>query len=589
MTTTTKPISRLSGPTGARTCWLLIGICAVVLLLAGRLSPAIAAEEHPTIIVGGDYNYPPYEFIDKNGQPAGFNVELTRAIAEVMGMNVEIRLGPWDEMRKALDEGSIDMLQGMAFTEERAKRLEFSTPHAVVYQSIWTRKGEEIRSLKELNGKEVIVMKGSVMHDFMMENDLGAAFTTTDSLADALRLLNAGNYDCALVAKLPGLYLTKELGLTRIAPTARPIVAQKYGYAAKKWNHELVGRFNEGLALLKRSGQYQTIHNKWLGVLEPQPISWQRIARYVAMVALPLLFILGGTVVWSRTLQKRVAQRTEELAQEVAEKERALKELQLHQDRLIQADKMAALGILVSGVAHEINNPTGLILLNLPRFAETFKRIEPLLEEYYREHGDFSVGRFNYSRMREELPHLFAETQEAAKRIKRIVDDLKEFSRRDTATLTETVDINATVEAAVRLIDNAIREATDHLLVKLDRELPKVRGNAQRIEQVIVNLLLNACQSLADKEKRVFLATSFDPEKGMVIVTVRDEGQGIAPEHLPHLTDPFFTTKRDEGGTGLGLSVSAGIVKEHGGTLVFTPSTSGGVTVTLTLPALTGC
>lgn len=562
-------------------------VCVLVFFTLTSTVLAIGEEQGPaSIIVGGDYNYPPYEFIDKNGQPAGFNVDLTKAVAEIMGISVQIRLGPWEEMRKGLENGSIDILQGMVQTEQRAKRLEFSTPHAIVYQSIWTRKGEEIRSLQELRDKEVLVMQGSVMHDFMMENDLGASFSTTDSLAEALQLLNAGTYDCALVAKLPGQYLIKELKLARIAPTARPLSAQKYGYAAKKSNYELISRFNEGLALLKRSGQFQAIHNKWLGVLEPQSITWQRIGRYVAMVAIPLLLVLGGTVIWSRMLQQKVSQRTAELAREVAEKERALEELRRHQDQLVQANKMASLGILVSGVAHEINNPNGLILLNIPRFAEVFRHSQPILEAHYQLHGDFNLGTFTYTRLREDLPDMFDDTQEAAKRIKRIVDDLKDFARRDTAMLTERVDLNATVSAAIRLIDNAIRLATSSFEVVLASDLPPVRGNSQRIEQVIVNLLLNACQSLGHKDEHICIATLYDHERDQVILTVRDEGRGVTPERLPHLTDPFFTTKRDEGGTGLGLSVSAGIIKDHGGTLTFTPAATRGLIVTVSFPAM---
>jgi polar amino acid transport system substrate-binding protein len=567
----------------------LLSALLVILSTLCRPGSAIGAEspeERAVIVVGGDHNYPPYEFLDKSGRPAGYNVELTQAIAEVMGMNVEIRLGPWGEMRTALENGEVDILQGMAWSEERTREVDFSLPHAIVYQSIWTRKGEKrIRSLEGLRGKEVIVMRHSIMHDFMVRNNLGAALIQTDTLAEALRLLDSGQHDCALVAKLPGQYLVKELGLSHIVPVAKPLVAQKYGYAVKKGNAELLERFNEGLAILKRSGRYQAIHNKWLGVLEPQTIPWERIVRYGAMVVVPLLLILGGTVVWSRTLQRQVGQRTEELAREVAEKNRALEELRLHQDRLVQADKMASLGILVSGVAHEINNPNGLILLNMPRFTEAFRRVGPILEEYYREHGDFSMGALAYSRMREELPHMFAETQDAAKRIKRIVEDLKDFARRDTAALTDRVDVNATVRAAVRLVDNAVRKATGNLRIDLAPDLPTVRGNGQRIEQVIVNLLLNACQALHDKGETIFVATRFDRLQGEVILTVRDEGRGIAPEHLQHLTDPFFTTKREEGGTGLGLSVSAGIVKEHGGRLAFDSSPGAGTTVTLSLPA----
>ncbi|MCM0080679.1 transporter substrate-binding domain-containing protein [Geomonas sp. Red32] len=545
------------------------------------------SSQKKTVFVGGDFNYPPYEFIGKDGKPAGFNVDLTRAIADVMGLNVKIRLGHWSDMRKGLEDGGIDIVQGMAYSPERTGEVDFSSPHAQLYQSIWVRKDQRgIRSVEDLHGKTVIVMRNSIMHDFMNRFDPDASLVLTDTLAEALKLLNDGKYDCALVSRLTGKYLQKELGLKRIKPVPQPIMVHPYGFAVKKGNLELLGKFNEGLAILKRTGQFKEIQARWLGVLEPQPVSWQRVVRYVALVAVPLLLVLLGTVGWSRTLQKRVSERTNELAREVAEKQRALEELKLQQDKLIQADKMASLGILVAGVAHEINNPNGLILLNVPRFEEIFEGALPVLEEYYRENGDFRLGRYRYSRLRDELPHMLGETQDAAKRIKRIVTELKDFARPGNEEMSQVIDFNQVVQAAERLAGKSIEKSSHNITARYASGLPPVKGNGQRLEQVVVNLLLNAFQSLEGKGKRIDVATLWDAERG-VVLTVQDEGRGIATDDLPRLTDPFFTTKREEGGTGLGLSISAGIVKEHGGTLDFDSEPGRGTTVTLTLPAAT--
>ena len=131
------------------------------------------------------------------------------------------------------------------------------------------------------------------------------------------------------------------------------------------------------------------------------------------------------------------------------------------------------------------------------------------------------------------------------------------------------MDVNDAAAKAVRLVEPTIRKCTEHFTVHYAAPLPLVWGNTQRIEQVIVNLVLNACQALPDRDRAVVLEVGHDVADRQVVLTVRDEGAGIAPEHLPHLTDPFFTTKRDAGGTGLGLSVSAGILKEYGATLSF--------------------
>jgi len=543
--------------------------------------------ETPAIVVGGDRDYPPYEFVDKEGRPAGYNVDLTRAIADVMGMKVEFRFGSWSEMRKGLHEGSINILQGISWSEERAKRLDFSPPHTIVHHAVFARKGSlPVKSLEELRGKKVIVFRDGIMHDLLVRMGFGKDLILTGTPADALRLLASGKHDYCVVASLPGMYLIRELHLNNLVQVAKSVSSQKYCYAVNKGEAELLARFSEGLAIVMQTGQYQAIYDKWLGVHEPPRFSRERVLKYGAMVLLPLIAGLMASVVWSRTLQRRVESRTDELAREVAERKLALEELRRHQDKLIQADKMASLGILVSGVAHEINNPNGLILLNLPILRDVYADALAGLEERYRLEGDFLLGGVSYGRMREEVPQMLEEMLNASQRIKRIVEDLKDFARPDAVAAMEPFDINKVVQAAVRLVDPSLRKATNRFSALYAEGLPLVWGNPLRIEQVVINLLINACQSLASSERAIEVTTEHKPSSGVVLLTVRDEGVGIPAEHIPHLTDPFFTTKRESGGTGLGLSISAGIVQEHGGELRFDSPQEGGTIVRLSLPAM---
>jgi len=251
---------------------------------------------------------------------------------------------------------------------------------------------------------------------------------------------------------------------------------------------------------------------------------------------------------------------------------------------LIQADKMISLGVLVSGVAHEINNPNSFIMLNGPLLWEAWKSIVPILEKYHAENGDFNIGGLPYSDMRDEIPQLFSGIKEGSERIQRIIQDLKNFARQDGAGMDQYVDMNEVIKSSIRLTDNLIKKATKFFKVEFGQKLPLIMGNKQKLEQVMINLIENACQALPDKKKGLFITSFFDKIERCVAVEVRDEGEGIPKNLLPRIMDPFFTTRRSEGGTGLGMSVSSNIIKGHGGKIEVESEWGKGTTIRFFIP-----
>jgi C4-dicarboxylate-specific signal transduction histidine kinase len=250
----------------------------------------------------------------------------------------------------------------------------------------------------------------------------------------------------------------------------------------------------------------------------------------------------------------------------------------------MQASKMVELGTLVSGVAHEINNPNNFIMLNAPLLVDSWRAAKPILEEYYKENGDFLLGGMMYSEMRENIPKLFSGILEGSERIKQIVADLKDYVRPDTSDLTQPVDLNTVVQSALSLLSNMVRKSTDRFSLDLEKSLPLVKGNFQRLEQVVINLVQNAFQALPDRTKAVRVSTRWDPANDRVVLQVQDEGVGIPPENIPRITDPFFSTKHDSGGVGLGLAISSRIIKEQGGTMRFTSEPGTGTIAEVLLP-----
>lgn len=255
---------------------------------------------------------------------------------------------------------------------------------------------------------------------------------------------------------------------------------------------------------------------------------------------------------------------------------------QMQQKQLIQADKMATLGILVSGVAHEINNPNNFIMLNAKIIDRVWNDITGILDDYYKRKGDFLIAGLKYSEAKGKMPKLMRGIIEGTDRIKAIVSNLKDFSKTDPGLISNNVDINVAIESSVMIVRNLIKKKTDNFHVKLSDNLPKIRANKQQIEQVIINLLTNACDALTERTKAINIESGITDD--MLYIRVSDEGKGVSEEYRKHIFDPFFTTKRDEGGTGLGLSISYNIIKDHGGDIEFISQKGTGTSVTVFLP-----
>jgi PAS domain S-box-containing protein len=269
---------------------------------------------------------------------------------------------------------------------------------------------------------------------------------------------------------------------------------------------------------------------------------------------------------------------------DITEYKVAQEEARANQQRLIQADKMNSLGLMVSGVAHEINNPNNLIMLNTDVIETFWKHMRPVLREHHAQNPDWRMAGIPYAGAEGKVETLLSGVRGGSQRIKRIVDNLKDFARTDGGDLSESVSLDKVVEASVGIVENLIRKTTDRFSVVAGKDLPRVRGNFQKLEQVVINLITNACQALEGRDKAIRVITWHEKEKGLVGVRVEDEGKGIPEDLIGKVADPFFTTKRDTGGTGLGLSVTYGIVREHRGLIEFKSEENRGTTVEVRIP-----
>jgi PAS domain S-box-containing protein len=270
---------------------------------------------------------------------------------------------------------------------------------------------------------------------------------------------------------------------------------------------------------------------------------------------------------------------------DVTDRIRMEREARNIQSKLIQANKMTSLGLLVSGVAHEINNPNNYIMANARLLSRAWHDAMKFLREYYRENGEFVLGGIPFSELEAHSPELFEGIIDGTLRIDAIINNLKGFARQERTVEEADVDLNMVANSAVTLLHHELVKFTGNFQVHLEKQLPKVRGNVQQLGQVLINLLTNACHALPDKSRGICLSTGFDPLSSQVTISVKDEGCGITKDDGSRIMEPFFTTKLDTGGTGLGLSICCSIIKDHAGTLEYTSEPGRGTTFTVKLPA----
>lgn len=261
------------------------------------------------------------------------------------------------------------------------------------------------------------------------------------------------------------------------------------------------------------------------------------------------------------------------------------------QDQLVQSEKMASIGQLAAGVAHEINNPIGFIFSNLgtlDRYLRDLFKVLAVYEACEPKIGDAQARQslallrreVELDYLKDDIPTLMSETRDGIERVRKIVQDLKDFSHVDANRDWEWADLHKGIDSTLNIVNNEIKYKAE--VVKQYGELPLVRCLASELNQVFMNLLVNAAHAITHERGMIVVRTGGGD--GKVWVEIEDDGCGIGPEELARIFDPFFTTKPIGKGTGLGLSLAYGIVKKHGGLIDVNSVPGKGTRFRVTLP-----
>ena len=252
------------------------------------MAAVVAAQDKQSLVVGSEQDYPPFAVGMTDATAAGFTVELWRAVAKEQGLDYTIRVRPFDELLQGFKARDVDVLLNLAKSDERRRFADFSATHVVVGGAIFVRKGyERIRSEDNLAAKSIIVLKGDLAHDYAVAKGWAPQLVLLDTAEQGLRLLASGKHDAMLISKLAGMQTIRSKGIDGLAALDVKVgFSQRFAFAVRKGDTELLSRINEGLALAKTNGVYDRLYEKWFGPYETRAPGWRELWPPLLAVAL---------------------------------------------------------------------------------------------------------------------------------------------------------------------------------------------------------------------------------------------------------------------------------------------------------------
>ncbi|MES9883545.1 MAG: transporter substrate-binding domain-containing protein [Sedimenticola sp.] len=553
---------------GAPLNWLTI-ICLLFGLSFLPAADATVAEINKqarrTIIVGSELDYPPYATVDKSGNATGFSVDLIRAVANEIGIKLKFQVGPWSEVKLKLERGEIDALPLVAYSTERDKIFDFSRPHIISHSVAFIREDmDNIASVADLRGKEVIVMRQDATHEYVINSRITDKVTLTKTLGDAFKLLSSGKHDFVISPKLSGLLLLRELGIDNIKPFGEPLEAygRGYAFAVHEGNNELLDQLDHGLVLIKVSGQYDQIYDQWFGHVNPANESYEALIRNVFIGAGLITLCILTVVTWNFLLRRQVNYKTVALA--------------------TANEEIKSFAYIVS---HDLRSP----LVNLKGFTseleyslkeiseKTASIVDKLEPEKRKEVHDL---------LNDDLPESMRFISTSVDKMDHMLSSILKLSRLGRRVLEfEPIDLHSLCNEILSSLSYIIEQTKTEVVLG---NLPVILNDRVVMEQILGNMLDNAVKYLDPNRPGSIVISSKASDSGITL-SVKDNGRGIQPHEIEKVFQIFRRgMHQNVAGEGMGLSYVQTLVRAQGGRINFEPAPDFGTVFTIYLPLQNG-
>jgi len=280
------------------------------------------------LIIGGDFNYPPYEALNKNGIPYGYNIDLTQEVSRIMGFTVDYRLAKWARVRGWLENGEIDLIEGMAASQHRANGVYFSVPHFRTWRAVFYNKKRPFKDLEEIESANIVIQQGDVAEEFLQERNFKGGITYVPTQEDALIMVSNGEFDACVVNYLHGKYIIDHRKLENMAFIEDRILQRDYCFASLDEN--LINEFNSALAILNKDGTIANLHTKWFAKYDPVIQARNEFIKLWIIVIASIFCLILFAIIVLIILKRRVRFKTKDLITELKNLEKL--QVQLRQE-----------------------------------------------------------------------------------------------------------------------------------------------------------------------------------------------------------------------------------------------------------------
>lgn len=540
-------------------------------------------KNHPIIKVGSDSNWAPFEFRDKNGNYNGINIEYLKLIAKKIGIKFEFTQDKtWNEILNSVQSKDIDMVSGVNETSLRSNYLNFTKPYYSTPISIFANSDiTHIRNLNELKNKNVTVIKGYYIEEILRDKFPNINLILAKNPQEALKMLHKKEVFAYIESMVIASYYIKQKNYKSI----RIVGDTPYKYNIRMGIRNDWPIFNEILQKTLETvsiSEKNNIYHRWISFNSEQNSNHRVLYTFLV----PLIIVLLIFIFWNRRLQLEVKKRK----QTQDDLDIAFKKLQDTQTHLIQSEKMASIGFLTAGIAHEIKNPLNFISLGIKGIKNGIETILEITDNYERLYeNDKSEKIKDLEKLKEKLDFDFY-TKECVTLIDDVqygVDNIEEITKSlntlsyfsgDTKALT---NVNQGIESTLVLLRNQYKYTIE--IIKELGNIPEIKCFPGKLNQVFVNIISNAIHAIKN-EGSIYIKTFV--ENNFLIISIKDSGTGIDNNSLEHIFDPFFTTKPIGEGTGLGLTISKNIISEHDGKIEVKSIKGKGTEFIISLPML---